>query len=87
MLKADGFNDALIGTAERAGMRDVAAYDAEKCIQILIDRDGMTSQEAHEFFHFNVLDCWVGEQTPVFVWVGDFNFDYEFLEDGDVCDA
>ena len=85
MLLADGFEDAIIGTAERVGMRDVVAYDAEKCIQILIDRDGMTSQEAHEFFHFNVLDCWVGEQTPVFVWVGDFNFDYE--EDGDVCDA
>jgi hypothetical protein len=50
MLLADGFNDALIGTAERAGMRDVAAYDAEKCIQILIDRDGMSAQEAHEFF-------------------------------------
>ena len=85
MLLADGFEDAIIGTAERAGMRDVAAYDAEKCIQILIDRGGMTSQEAHEFFEFNVLGSWVGEKTPVFVWVGDLDFDYE--EDGDVCDV
>lgn len=85
MLLADRFNDALIGTAERAGMRDVAAYDAEKCIQILIDRDGMSAQEAHEFFYFNVLGSWVGKKTPVFVWVGDFDFDYE--EDGDVCDV
>jgi hypothetical protein len=31
-------------------------------------RDGMDYDEAYEFFEFNTLGAYVGEQTPVFVW-------------------
>ena len=27
----------------------------------------MTQEEANEFFEFNVVGAWVGEQTPIFV--------------------
>ena len=35
MLKADGFDAAIIGIAQRAGHSDLIAYDESKCIEIL----------------------------------------------------
>ena len=79
MLLADGFNEAFVGTAHRFGMdQPVAAYDREKCIEILM-RDGGTRNDAEEFFECNVAGAWVGEQTPIFIKlrplgeVGDFS--------------
>ncbi len=71
LLLADGFDDAFIGIATRFGWTEpVALYDYEKCIRILIEQDGrhgMDRAGAEEYFHFNVLGAWVGDQTPVFV--------------------
>jgi len=67
LLLADGFDAALIGTGERCGQPTIAVYDREKCIEVLEKRDGMTQEEANEFFEFNVMGAWVGEQTPIFV--------------------
>lgn len=68
MLCADGFDDAIIGFAERCSQPLLVVYDAEKCIDILVERDGMSRDEAHEFFSFNVAGAWVGNHTPVFLW-------------------
>ena len=70
ILLADGFNEALIGTGERAGSLPVAVYDREKCIDILRKQD-MSREEAEEYFDYNVIGAFVGEQTPIFVDVGD----------------
>jgi hypothetical protein len=67
-LLADGFEAAIIGVAERCSQPDLVVYDAEKCIDILMERDGMSYDEAAEFFHFNTLGAWVGEHTPLFLW-------------------
>ena len=67
LLLADGFEAALIGTGERCGHPTIAVYDREKCIEVLEKRDGMTQEEANEFFEFNVVGAWVGEQTPIFL--------------------
>ena len=64
-LFADGFEDALIGVGVIFN-RSLATYDMRKCIDILIKRDGMT-EEAVEYFEFNVTGSYVGENTPVFV--------------------
>lgn len=66
-LVADGFDEALIGYIERATSGIVACYSREKCIEILMKRDGMTWEEATEFFDFNVAGAFVGETTPVFL--------------------
>jgi hypothetical protein len=68
MLKADGFDKAVIGIGQRCGAKDIIVYDALKCINILVERDGMIFEEAREFFEFNTLGAWVGEETPMFVW-------------------
>ena len=69
ILLADGFEDAFIGLAERCGQPTIAAYDIERCIEILIQRDGMTPEEAVEFFSFNVIGAYAGELTPTFLHV------------------
>jgi len=65
MLFADGFDDALVGYIERAGMPSIACYDKDKCIEI-VAKD-MTYEEAIEYFYFNTAGAYVGENTPCFL--------------------
>jgi len=66
MLKADGYNAAIMGIVQRCGQEPVILYDTDKVLEILVYSDGMTYDEAVEFFEFNVLGAWVGEETPAF---------------------
>ncbi|MFP3726439.1 hypothetical protein U8V72_14725 [Priestia filamentosa] len=68
MLFADGFDEALIGHGERCGLT-VALYNADTCLEILMKRDGMDEEEAMEFFSYNVLGSYVGENTPIFCFL------------------
>lgn len=67
-LLADGFDDAIVGVAERSGQPTLVVYDAQKCIEILMQRDGMSEEDATEFFEFNTLGAWVGDHTPLWLW-------------------
>lgn len=66
-LLADGFEDALIGYTQNFHHATVAVYDYGKCVQVLVDRDGMSIEEAEEFLSFNTLDADFGENGPLFV--------------------
>jgi len=66
-LLADGFEDAIIGVAERCSCPSLVVYDAETCGAILV-KQGMTPEEAAEYFSFNTLGAWVGPNTPLFMW-------------------
>ena len=74
MIKLDGYDDAIIGPAiiwvdkERV---DVLVYDAETIREILMNRDGMGSDEAREFIEFNVEGAYMGPGTPILVWPED----------------
>jgi len=70
-LLATGFEDALLGFGTRF-IYDVAIYDYSKCIEILA-RD-MSQEDAEEYFEFNVRGAFVGENTPVFINVGDLEY-------------
>ena len=67
MLKLDGLDKAFMGVASRFGMDEVFAYDYDKVLKILQERDGMCPDEALEFFHCNIIGAWVGDKTPLFV--------------------
>jgi len=67
ILLADGFDFAFLGIAERCGSPPVAVYDRDACIRLLVSRDGMTPEEAEEYFEYNVVGAYVGEQTPWFL--------------------
>ena len=42
-------------------------YSIDKCVEILVERDGMTSEEAIEYLDFNVLCAYIGKDQPIFV--------------------
>lgn len=66
-LLADGFEDALIGFAQRINEPLLAVYSYNKMVDVLIERDEMTYEEATEYIDFNVVGAWVGEHTPMIV--------------------
>lgn len=70
LLKADGFDEAVIGVVfdKVIGVARLA-YSRCQCLEILMNRDGMTEDEALEYFDFNVEGAYVGEKTPI--WVDD----------------
>ena len=68
VLLADGFEEALIGIGNQFDT-SLAVYDIDKCFEILRSRDGMSEEEAVEFFSYNVQGAYVGESTPVFIEV------------------
>lgn len=59
-LKADGFDEAIIGVDETTMQ---LIYSVKKCIEILM-RD-MSEEDALEYFSFNVSGSYVGEKTPI----------------------
>jgi hypothetical protein len=66
VLIADGFDKAIMGIVERSGMNPVVLYNKNKCIDIMIKRDGMTESEAIEFYYYNIVGSYMGEHTPCF---------------------
>ena len=79
-LFLDGFDDAIIGIAERPNLGPVLAYNEEKIIAILveqmepdaedlIDRDAseVKMEMALDYYFYNVKGAWVGEFTPIIV--------------------
>lgn len=66
-LLCDGFDDAIIGIAERINLGPVVAYSVEKIINIMMTRDEMSYEDAYEYFDYNIRGAWVGEYTPIFI--------------------
>jgi hypothetical protein len=64
-LLADGFDEALVGIA-RQFTNTLALYSYDKCVEILMRRDGMSHEGAIEFMEYNVVGAWVGQNTPAF---------------------
>ena len=60
-------DDAIIGVVEEFGNGPRILYSTEKIIQILIDIDGMSEEEAVEYYGFNIVGMFAGEQNPVFL--------------------
>lgn len=49
----DGLDEAIVGVTHR-GSESFVCYDPEKCIEILMERDGMDRDGAEEFFDYNI---------------------------------
>jgi hypothetical protein len=84
-LFMDGFDDAIIGIAERPNLGPIVAYDEEKIIDILIaqmepdldDLDGRDEfdvkvEMAFDYYGYNIKSTWMGENTPIIITT---NFD------------
>jgi len=70
MLKADGFDDCILGVSEGAALGnleepELLVYSSSKIIEKLAK--DMTQEEAEEYFDFNILGAYMGAGTPIFV--------------------
>jgi len=78
MIKYDGYDGAIIGTAfiwRDQGQVQVLVYDADGIREILMKRDGMTAEDAREFIEYNIEGGYLGPETPVIVWENDFEME------------
>ena len=84
MRLADSFEDAFVGTTISAfGRKQVAIYDYDKCILILMHDNHMTEDDAIEYFDYNVMGSWVGEETPIYINQHSILNIEDYLEDQD----
>lgn len=62
----DSYDDALIGVSSSG----CAVYDFEKMVDWLMEKDGMTSEEAIEWIEYNSIRSlpYVGEGAPIIVY-------------------
>lgn len=66
----DGLEEAIIGIVEEFGNGRRILYSKPKILSILCERDMMTMSEAEEFFDYNIIGLYAGEQNAVFLDVG-----------------
>jgi len=65
ILFADGFDEAIAGVTWD-GERTRVVYTTEKILKILME-DGMSYDEASEYFDFNVAGAYMGVYTPLYL--------------------
>ena len=63
----DGLEEAIIGIVEEFGTGRRILYSKPKILSILCERDLMTMDEAEEFYDYNILGLYAGEQNAVFL--------------------
>jgi hypothetical protein len=61
----DGFDDCIIGITEEFGNGPRILYSKEKIINKLME--DMSEEEALEYFDFNIIGGYFGEQNPIFL--------------------
>ena len=71
LMIMDGYDDCIIGVVEGIDIEPRVVYQVTKIIKKLCE-DGMTPEEAEEFFEFNQKGAYVGENTPLFLYDKEF---------------
>ena len=67
----NGLDDALVGIASQFTSPPLAVYDQERLVHLLQDQ-GMTWEEAHEYLAHNIAGGYLGAGTPLILeGVGD----------------
>lgn len=64
----DGLDSAIIGVIEEFGRDNRILYSKNKILEILSQRNGIPWSEAEEFYGYNILGLYAGEQNPVFLF-------------------
>ena len=63
----DGLDEAIVGITEEFGTGRRILYSKDKILDILMKRDLMTYSESEEFYDYNILGLYAGEQNPIFL--------------------
>lgn len=65
-LKVDGFDDCFVGIGQGFGLEDRLIYDKNKMLEKM-QKDGMTEEEALDYFEFNIQGCYLADNMPIFL--------------------
>jgi hypothetical protein len=68
-----GYEDCIIGVLHRPGGKPVCVMNMDQMIVKLVTQDGMSLEDAMEYFEYNILGAYVGDQTPIYVQLPDFS--------------
>ena len=60
--------ELILGEAEKGNAETRWNFTFDRVIETLMDRDGMSNDEAIEIFTFNIEGAWVGELTPIWMY-------------------
>ena len=64
----DGLEGAIVGIVEDFGSPGrKMLYSKREILNILQERDLMTMGEAEEFYDYNIVGLYAGEQNPIFL--------------------
>ena len=64
----DGLESAIVGIVEDFGSPGrKMLYSKQGILNILQERDLMTMGEAEEFYDYNIVGLYAGEQNPIFL--------------------
>lgn len=61
----DGFDEAIIGYDNRGRL----VYDIDLMVEALTRQDEMSEEEAMEFLDYNTLNTFVGDLTPIHIYI------------------
>ena len=61
------FDDCIIGVCYRIGQEPIIAYDKDLVIGKMMEEDGVSEQDAIDWYEYNQLGAWMGELTPCFI--------------------
>jgi len=68
LLCADGFDECIIGYIMMAGGEQRALYSYQAMISLMIERDGMSEEEAIEYFDYNIMG-YGGDGLPAYAFL------------------
>ena len=62
------FDQAIVGWVERFNQPAIICYDVKKVINSFVE-NGMTEEDAWEWYSYNTVGAWFGENTPCFLHI------------------
>lgn len=68
LIIMNGYDNCIVGVGESCNQPPRIIYSVERILKQLIEQDGMSYDEASEWFEFNQLGAYVGEKTPIFLF-------------------
>ena len=73
-LFADGLDDAIIAISrDSMSGKYRVVYDVARIVQVLVNDQGMSEDEAYEHMEFNIIGGYVGEMTPIWAFLPEEN--------------
>lgn len=68
-------------------MGPLLCYDYDAMVRVLVERDGMSEEDAREHLDFNVVGAYVGPDTPMVLRRGTHEEVVALLDDGGEASA